>query len=81
MKGTRCKWVLSVSLVLAIWPVKTGIKLSKVEILALEAVGFRFPQRQVISPQQMFGGEVGFELVRTYLIPTLADDALRNSSR
>jgi len=66
--------VLFVPLVLSIWLVKTSIKLSKGEILTLEAGGFRLLQRQVISLRQLFVGEAGIDLVHAYAIPNLANE-------
>ena len=70
VKGTRRKWVLLVPAILTIWPVKVDTKLSVAEILALEVAGFRLPQRQVISPRRLFGGETSIELVLTYPVPS-----------
>ena len=66
--------MLSVPTVPTIWPVKMGTKLSVAEILALEVAGFRLPQRQVISPRRLFGGETSIELVLTYPVPSSLDE-------
>jgi len=44
VKGTKRKWVLSIPPVPNIWPVKMDTKLTKEEILALEATGFTLLQ-------------------------------------
>ena len=66
--------MLSVPTVSTVWPVKMGTKLSATEILALEAAGFQLPQRQVISPRRLFGGEISIELVLTYHVPSSPDE-------
>jgi len=66
VKSLRYKWVLSMPRVPAIWLVKVGTNLSKVEILALESADFILPQWQVISPWQLFGGEEGIQLLCVY---------------
>jgi hypothetical protein len=37
---------------------KFGTNLTKKEILALENAGFHLPQRAVISPRRLFGGDI-----------------------
>ena len=80
VKGTRHKWIQSMPVVPSIWPVKLGTKLSQAEVLALEAAGFRLPQRQMISPRQLFGGEVGVELVQAYPCPSSPEEHPTNRS-
>ena len=62
--------MLSVLVVLTIWLVKMGTKLSVAKILALEVAGFELPQRQVISPRWLFKGETSIELVQMYPVPS-----------
>lgn len=54
VKGTRRRWVKSRPDVPTIWPVKRGTRLTKREILDLEAAGFRLPQRRDLPTQQIF---------------------------
>jgi hypothetical protein len=58
VKGSRQRWVKSRPDVSDIWPVKFGTNLTKKEILALENAGFHLPQRVVISPKRLFGGDI-----------------------
>jgi hypothetical protein len=59
--------------VLDIWPVKLGTNLTKKEILALENAGFYLPQRVVISPKRLFGGDILVD-VASYSTPPFPDD-------
>ena len=52
--GTKRNWVSSMPPPPLIWPVKRGSRLSKREILDLEAAGFRLPQRQELPAHQVF---------------------------
>jgi hypothetical protein len=47
--------------------------LTKKEILALENAGFHLPQRVVISPRRLFGGNIPIDLA-SYPIPPFLDD-------
>ena len=52
--GTKRNWVSSMAPPPLIWPVKRGTRLTKREILDLEAAGFRLPQRQELPSQRVF---------------------------
>lgn len=67
VKETCRKWVVSWPGVLYFWPVKKGTNLTRKEILALENVGFRFPQQEVILPRRLFHG---FDFGGDSFIPT-----------
>jgi hypothetical protein len=53
--------------------VKLGTNLTKKEILALEHAGFHLPQRAVISPRRLFGGDIPID-VALYPTPPFPDD-------
>ena len=80
VKGTRRKLVKSIPPVPTIWSVKMGTKLSKAEILSLKAARFQLPQRQLILPRCLFGGEAGVELMRAYPSPSSPDEHPKNRS-
>jgi hypothetical protein len=73
MKGSRQRWVKSRSDVPDIWPVKLGTNLTKKEILALEHAGFHLPQRAIISPRRLFGGDIPVD-VASYQTPPFPND-------
>jgi hypothetical protein len=80
VKGSRQRWVKSRPDVPEIWPMKFGTNLIKKEILALENAGFYLPQRAVISPKRLFGGDIPVD-VASYLIPPFPDDHPKARSR
>lgn len=75
VKGTRRRWVLSRPDLPKVWHVKRGTNLKCKGILALENVGFRFPQREVISPRRLFHDHnIPVDLSR-YVIRAFHDEA------
>ena len=60
VKSSRRKWVIPYSDTLerppipTIWPVKIGTNLTHTEIVAIENAGFQLPQRECITPSQLF---------------------------
>jgi hypothetical protein len=73
VKGLRRRWVKSRPDVPDIWPVKLGTNLTKKEILALEHTGCHLPQRAVISPRRLFGGDILVD-VASYPTPLFLDN-------
>jgi hypothetical protein len=53
--------------------VKLGTNLTKKEILALENAGFHLPQRIVIFPRRLFGGDIPVD-VASYPTPPFPDE-------
>jgi hypothetical protein len=73
VKGSKRRWIKSKPDVLDIWPVKLGTNLTKKEILAFENTCFHLPQRAVISPRRLFGGDIPVD-VASYPTPPFPDD-------
>jgi hypothetical protein len=73
VKGLRRRWVKSRPDVPDIWPMKLGTNLTKKEISALENTGFHLPQRAIIFPKRLFGGDILVD-VASYPIPPFPDN-------
>jgi hypothetical protein len=60
VKGFRRKWVDRFSidqerpLIPAVWPVKLGTNLTRLEIINLENAGFQLPEKERITPTRLF---------------------------
>jgi hypothetical protein len=81
VKGSKRKWVKSKPDVPDIWPVKLGTNFTKKEILALENASFHLPQRVVISPRRLFGGDIPVDVASYPTLPFPDDHPITRSGK